>query len=34
MGTMFDEPGKMGTVEFQQVNGKWLMGRERWGQTD
>ncbi len=33
-GTMFDEPGKMGKVEFQNVKGKWLVGMERWGDTD
>lgn len=33
-GTMFDKPDSMGKVEFEMVNGKWLVGMERWGSTD
>lgn len=33
-GTMFDEPNSMGKVELERINGKWLVGMERWGNTD
>ncbi|MCW5966761.1 MAG: hypothetical protein KIT83_22165 [Bryobacterales bacterium] len=33
-GTMFDEPNSSGKVELELVNGKWLVGMERWGSTD
>ena len=33
-GTMMDKENERGKVELQRINGKWLIGMERWGDID